>query len=72
MIELNHLHALEIRLSNERLRYTAATGSEKILRGVWVAGIEKEISDERANLGIPTEYVPISDDELLSQLGVCP
>ena len=42
------MHALQLRLSNERARLAAATRPGEIaMRKVWVAQIEKEIEQER-------------------------
>lgn len=66
---MTHLDALELRLSNERMRLTAATSDqEKALRTVWVSGIEKEIADEYKFLGIEPPAA-MTDDELLAELG---
>lgn len=62
---MNHLDALELRLSNERVRLAAAKRSSEIeLRTVWVAQIEKEIAAEKAR----STEVEMSDDELLAEL----
>lgn len=55
---MTHLDALELRLSNERIRLSQATSeSEKALRTVWVAQCEKEVAREYEFLGIeqPTD-----------------
>lgn len=73
--DLSHLHALEDRLAREHGRLAnAKTEKEKQLRRVWIAQIEKEISDERIHLGMPSEKrLPhMSDDELLAELGIIP
>jgi hypothetical protein len=62
---MTHLDALELRLSNERMRLaTEKSPKARELRRVWVAGIEKEIAAEREFIG---ESVP-TDDELLAEL----
>jgi hypothetical protein len=69
--DTSHLDALELSLSRERVRLQQAkTDGEKRQREVWVAQIEKEISDERAFLGIdePEPDQEMSDEELLAQL----
>lgn len=71
---MEHLNALNLRLSNERQRLAnAKTAQERELRQVWVKQIEKEIADEHILLG-KRELVPAeaetSDDELLAALGV--
>lgn len=67
-IDTSHLVALRTRLSHERA-YFAVDGSE--LRKVWIAQIEREISNEEKFLGIePAAALPqMSDDELLAELG---
>jgi len=61
---MNHLDALNLRLSNERSRLAAATSENEIaLRQVWIAQLEKEISAEA------TFATEISDEDLLAQLG---
>ena len=68
MTDYSHLDALEIRLSNERVRLAnAKTAYEKTLRGVWVAGITQEIEHERKILGL-SEIETMTDDELLAEL----
>ncbi len=65
----NHLNALQLRLSHERARLTAAKGRAEIgLRTIWVAQIEKEIAREEMALGGQFEHVELSDDELLRAL----
>lgn len=63
-----HLHALRLRLSNERCRLASATSPQEIeLRKVWVAQIEKEIAQEEAFM----RHEPASDmtdDELFAEL----
>lgn len=67
---LDHLNALQVRLSHEKARLgSAKTASEIALRCVWVKGIEREIAAERTFLGI--DEIPIedmSDYELLAEL----
>ena len=69
-MDLSHLDALQVRLSHERDRLAKARGlKERALRKVWLAGIEKEIANERAFLGLSDEAeVAISDDQLLAEL----
>jgi hypothetical protein len=70
-IDLSHLHALEFRLSNERVRLVEAKTKKEIeMRTAWVAGIEKEIENEKKFLGIDgiEEMNEISDDDLLGEL----
>ena len=59
---MTHLDSLQLRLSNERIRLSKATGAEAQLRAVWVAQLEKEIAGER------TFLPPVSDDDLLAEL----
>ena len=60
---MNHLDALNLRLSNERIRLAAATSEgERELRKVWIAQLEKEVAGEIEFLG--------SDDDLLAELGL--
>lgn len=67
---MTHLDALELRLSNERLRLSAATSTqEKEMRTVWVAQIEKEIAAEYKFLGIAPP-ADMTDEEILAELGL--
>lgn len=51
--DLSHLHAIELRLSNERIRLSQAkTEQERQLRKVWVEQTEKELDAEYRFLGI--------------------
>ncbi len=53
MIDYSRLDALNLHLSNVRIRLTnAKTDKERELRKVWVAGLEKEIAAERKFLGL--------------------
>ena len=62
-----HLDALELRLSNERIRLSEAKTKKEIkLRQVWIAQIEKEIQSEKDFIGI--DDFNMSDDELLAEL----
>ena len=65
MIDYSHLDALNLRLSNERARYAKDNNP---LRKVWIAQIEKEIDDELKFLGVESDKVEMSDDELLNEL----
>lgn len=70
-MDLNHLNALEFRLSNERVRIAESkTDKEREMRTVWVKGIEKEIEQEKKFLGIVgvPELNVMNDDDLLSEL----
>lgn len=67
MIMHEHLDALELALSHERVRLAnAGSVAERELRSVWVCQIEKEIAHECVFLDI--ELKPCSDDELLAKL----
>lgn len=58
-----HLDALNLNLSNERMRLASAkTDAERQLRAVWVAQLEKEVAAEELFAG--------TDDELLAELWV--
>ena len=62
---MTHLNALQLRLSNERMRLQDAKSSaERELRAVWVKQLEKEIQGEEKF----TSAKEISDDELLAEL----
>jgi hypothetical protein len=65
-----HLKALRLRLSHERVRLAnARTEQERALRTVWVKGIEKEIAGELVFLGIKEEPLPeMTADEILAEL----
>ena len=65
---MSHLSALELRLSNERVRLAnAKTAKERELRRVWIAQIEKEIDREIEFIGKVAES-DMTDDELLAAL----
>lgn len=68
----SHLHAIELRLSNERLRLAAAkTAGERKQRQVWIRAAEKELAAELALLLAKKEADPdMSDAELLRELGL--
>lgn len=65
-----HLSALNVRLSNEKVRLAnAKTARERDLRAVWVAQIEKEIAHERAlQVFVEDPALQMTDDELLEAL----
>lgn len=64
---MKHLHALNLNLSNERIRLSnAKTDGEIELRSIWIAQLEKEISEEEKLLSL--KQPDISDDDLLSEL----
>lgn len=62
---MNHLSALQLRLSNERIRLSQATNQGEIeLRTVWVKQLEKEVAGE-------IEFLSANDmsaDDLLKEL----
>lgn len=59
---MNHLDALNLRLSNERVRLAnAKSEGERELRKVWIAQLEKEVAGEIQFIG--------TDDDLLAELG---
>lgn len=63
----SHLDALELRLSNERVRFSLAkSASERHQRAVWIMQIEKEIANEKK---FTASEVAMTDDELLAELG---
>lgn len=71
--DLSHLHAIEVRLSNERNRLAQAkSAKEKAFRRVQVQHAEKELAGEYAFLGLtpPSEADKMSDDDLLRELGL--
>lgn len=50
---MKHLHALNLNLSNERIRLSnAKTDGEIELRSIWIAQLEKEIAGEETFLEI--------------------
>jgi len=67
----SHLDALNLRLSNERVRLSQAkTQNEIELRTVWVKGIEKEIKSEieflkSKGIEVFTSIDDIPDDDAL-------
>jgi hypothetical protein len=74
-----HLTVLHERLSHEKTRLAnAKSESEKSLRTVWVAQMEKEVQDEIKFLADRGVYVPqpdaqdleVPDDELLRLLNL--
>ena len=63
---MDHLSALQVRLSNERIRLSQATSKgEAELRSVWVKQLEKEIQGE---LQFLAQHNTMSADELLKEL----
>jgi hypothetical protein len=65
---VNHLHSLQLRLSNERARMRSSTGTEKEIRAVWVTQIEREIAAEQEFLELDASTDALSEDELLTAL----
>jgi hypothetical protein len=74
VIDTTHLDSLYMRLSHEKERFEKAkSDSEKEIRRVWVAQLEKEIEQEKQFLGIedirPDKVnCTLSDEDLLSEL----
>jgi hypothetical protein len=65
---MDHLSALQLRLSNERIRLSQTTNKAEIeLRTVWVKQLEKEVDGEYKFLNKDNA---MSDDELLKELGL--
>jgi len=65
---MDHLSALQLSLSNERIRLSQATNKGEVeLRKVWVKQLEKEIEGEHKFLNKDNA---MSDDELLKELGL--
>jgi hypothetical protein len=67
---MEHLDALRLRLSSERLRLASAgSENERALRDVWAAQIEREIAAEWAFLAKSEDMPELNDEELLAALG---
>lgn len=63
---MDHLSALQLRLSNERIRLNQATNKDEIaLRSVWVKQMEKEVQGEIEFLN---QCDDLTVDELLKEL----
>lgn len=63
---MDHLSALQFRLSNERIRLSQATNKDEIaLRSVWVKQMEKEVQGEIEFLN---QCDDLTADELLKEL----
>lgn len=63
---MDHLSALQLRLSNERIRLSQATNKDEIaLRSVWVKQMEKEVQGEVEFLN---QRDDLTADELLKEL----
>lgn len=69
-MNMTHMDALQLRLSNERIRLNnAKSDKERELRKVWVRQIEDEIALERTiNKMDDLIDLGLSDDEILAQL----
>ena len=68
---MTHLDALELRLSHEKAKLSAAkTQAERIFRAVTLAQCEREIAGEIAFLGsrFSAPVAGLSDEDLLAQL----
>ena len=62
---MNHLDALELRLSNERIRFdNSKTKAERKMRQIWINQMQKEIKNEKAFI----KSNELSIDELANQL----
>jgi hypothetical protein len=82
MYDLSHLHAIELRLSNERERLRhAKTKMEIEMRTVWVRGAEKELEQEKEFLrkrGVVIPAAPTKEelfaelDQIEKDLGIIP
>lgn len=69
MANREHLAALELRLSNERVRLASAkSDQERRLREVWVRQIENEILREKHGSYFDSIENDMSTDELLAAL----
>ena len=63
---MDHLSALQLRLSNERIRLSQATNKDEIaLRSAWVKQMEKEVQGE---LEFLNQCDDLTADELLKEL----
>lgn len=63
---MDHLSALQLRLSNERIRLSQATNKDEIeLRSVWVKQMEKEVQGE---VELLNQHNDLTADELLKEL----
>ena len=68
---MEHLDALLLRRSNEKMRLdNAVDARERAVREVWLAQIDKEIEAERRFLKMEAEACggSITDDELIAAL----
>lgn len=73
-IDFSHLHAIELRLSNTRMRRDNAKDKDKLFWEHEIRMVEKELAGEYKFLGIePPDNKPVTDteiEELLSELGI--
>ncbi len=70
MSNMDHLAALQARLSNEKARLVAAKSAKEIAaRKVIVSQVEKEIAGEYKFLGIDPAIAAMTDEDLLAELG---
>lgn len=69
-MDTSHLHAIELRLSNTRMRRDRANAKDKAWWDHEVRMIERELKNERAFLGLPAEkeLPQMSIDEILAEL----
>ena len=66
---MEHLHVLELRLSNERLRLAKATTISEInYRTVLVDQMNRELEHEKEFIGLEQLNNSLSDDDLLAEL----
>jgi hypothetical protein len=62
---MTHLDTLELRLSNERIRFeNSKTEAERTMRQVWINQMQKEIEGEKDFIKLKE----LSIDELANQL----
>lgn len=67
--DTSHLQALITGLAHERQRLRdAKSEGERKLRSVWVAQREREVAAEEKFLGMSSETIEMSDDDLLAEL----
>lgn len=66
---MEHLHVLELRLSNERLRLAKATTISEInYRTVLVDQMNRELEHEKEFIGLEQLNNSLTDDDLLAEL----
>jgi hypothetical protein len=66
--KMTHLDALHLRLSTERVKLANAKPTDVTMHKVIIRQVEREISGERAFLGLSAHVDQISDDALLAEL----